>query len=256
MTEEQNVLRTELAPSLLQNVRHNIAHGNTGVRLFEIANVFTADPTSQTTACERARMGVVFYGSLYDTAWPQQETEAGYADVRGIVERAMAFLHLETPTFTSGGGHPFLAPCVRVQVQGCEVGVVGQLRSQLADAYHARKPVWLAELDLETLWELHKTSRIVFRNLPVYPPSRRDMTVVAPPGMSVSTIEDAIAKMRIGILEHVELVDLYEPQGTDERNLTFRLTLRRADRTLKDAEVDKEREKVARLLVQQLGVRI
>ena len=62
--------------------------------------------------------------------------------------------------------------------------------------------------------------------------------------------------MRIAILEHVELVDLYEPQGTEERNLTFRLTFRRADRTLKDAEVDKEREKVARLLVQQLGVRI
>lgn len=256
LTEEQNVLRTELAPSLFQNVRHNIAHGNTGVRLFEVANVFTADPKSETTACERARFGVVFHGSLYDTAWPQQEIEAGYADVRGIVERAMAFLHLEAPQFVSGGEHPFLAPCVRVEVQGRNVGVIGQLRSQLADAYHARKPIWLAELDLEVLWELHRTARIVFRNLPVYPPSRRDITVIAPVGMSVSTIEEAIGKMRIAILEHVELVDLYEPQGTEERNLTFRLTFRRADRTLKDTEVDKEREKVARLLVQQLGVRI
>lgn len=256
LTEEQNVLRTELAPSLLQNVRHNIAHGNSGVRLFEIANVFTADPEAQTTACERARLGVVFYGSLYDAAWPQPETDAGYADVRGIVERVAGFLHLDAPIFVSGGEHPFLAPCVRVLVGGRDVGVIGQLRSQLADSYHARKPIWLAELDLETLWELHRDARIVFRNLPVYPPALRDMTVIAPEGMSVSTIEEAIGAMRIGILERVELIDLYEPQDTNERNLTFRLTFRRADRTLKDTEVDKEREKLARLLVQQLGVRI
>ena len=90
----------------------------------------------------------------------------------------------------------------------------------------------------------------------MYPPALRDMTVIAPEGMSVSTIEEAIGAMRIGILERVELIDLYEPQDTNERNLTFRLTFRRADRTLKDTEVDKEREKLARLLVQQLGVRI
>ena len=55
------MLRTEIAPSLLQNVRTNIAHGNMGVRLFEVANVFEADPASQTTAKESARLGMVMY---------------------------------------------------------------------------------------------------------------------------------------------------------------------------------------------------
>ena len=58
------------------------------------------------------------------------------------------------------------------------------------------------------------------------------------------------------LLEGAVLVDSFSPEGSDERNLTFRLTFRHAERTLKDAEVDKVREKVAQSLVQELGVRI
>ena len=257
LTEEQNVLRTEIAPSLLQNVRTNIAHGNMGVRLFEVANVFEADPASQTTAKESARLGMVMYGSLYDTAWPNAEIDAGYADIRGLVEHFAAFLNLSAPVFTRDENtHPFLAPCVRVTVDGKHVGVVGQVKAQLADAYHARKPIWLAELDLETLWELHRAARIVFKALSVFPASSRDVTVIAPLTLSVAAVEKHIRDMRIAILEDVTLIDLYEPKDTEERNLTFRLTFRKADRTLKDAEVDKEREKVAQSLIKNLGVRI
>ena len=123
------MLRTEIAPSLLQNVRTNIAHGNMGVRLFEVANVFEADPASQTTAKESARLGMVMYGSLYDTAWPNAEIDAGYADIRGLVEHFAAFLNLSAPVFTRDENtHPFLAPCVRVTVDGKPVGVVGQVK--------------------------------------------------------------------------------------------------------------------------------
>ncbi len=256
LTEEQNVLRTALAPSLLQNVRTNIAHGNMGVRLFEVANVFEADAASQTTAKERARLGLVMYGSLYDTAWPHAEMDAGYADIRGLVEHFAGFLHLAVPAFIREAEHPAYAPCVRVEIDGRPVGLIGQVKPQLADAYHARKPVWLAELDLETPWELHQQARIAFRPLAVFPPSRRDVTVIAPTALSVSAIEEHIRGLRIAILEDVTLIDLYEPKDTEERNLTFRLTFRKADRTLKDAEVDKEREKVAQSLVKNLGVRI
>lgn len=256
LTEEQNVLRTALAPSLLQNVRTNIAHGNMGVRLFEVANVFAADPASPTTARESARLGLVMCGSLYDTAWPNPETDAAYADVRGLIEHFAGFLHLSAPVFTREAEHAYLAPCVRLEIDGHVVGVVGQVKPQLADAYHARKAVWLAELDLEIVWELHRKARIVFRPLAVFPPSRRDVTVIAPATLSVSAVEEHIRGLRIPILEDVTLIDLYEPKETEERNLTFRLTFRKADRTLKDAEVDKEREKVAQSLVKTLGVRI
>ena len=256
LTEDQNVLRTALAPSLLQNVRTNIAHGNAGVRLFEVANIFKADAASETTAHESARLGMVLHGALYDTAWPQPEQDADYADIRGLVEHFAAFLHVAAPEFVTVAEHPYLAPCIEVRVAGRCVGQVGQVKAQLADAYHARKPIWLAELDLEAFSVLHQSSRIVFKPLAVYPPSRRDITVIAPATLSVSAVKEHILDLKLPILEDVTLIDLYQPEDAAERNLTFRLTFRRADRTLKDAEVDKEREKVANSLVKNLNVRI
>ena len=100
---------------------------------------------------------------------------------------------------------------------------------------------------------------MLFRS-PVYPPVRRDITVMAGPELKVSQVLDHLAGLKLPLLEEAVLVDCFEPEGDGNeepaRNLTFRLTFRHAGRTLKDAEVDKEREKVADSLVRTLGVRI
>ena len=136
------------------------------------------------------------------------------------------------------------------------MGVMGRVRPEMADSFHARKDVWLAELDLGVLRRLHDAAQVRFRSLPVFPPVRRDITVAAPLGVTVGAILDQIMAQKQPLLEGAVLVDSFSPEGSDERNLTFRLTFRHAERTLKDAEVDKVREKVAQSLVQTLGVRI
>ncbi len=270
LTEDQNVLRTRLAPGLLQNVRHNIAHDNAGLRLFEVANIFHADPTSETTAREEPRLGIALYGALYDSAWPQREADADYTDLRGIIDHLLKALRLPEPVFATveeaeaaREGFAFLAPCVRVSLPTPDgpqtLGFAGRVKPDVADAYHARKPIWLAELDLEQLQSRQGSAGGGFAPLPVFPAARRDITVMAAATLSVATITEAIRNLGVSILESVELVDLYEPEKgavAPERNLTFRLTFRRRDRTLKDSEVDKEREKVAQALVKNLGVRV
>ena len=47
--------------------------------------------------------------------------------------------------------HPFLLPCVELMLLDGEgevrAGVLGRVRPDMADAFHARKAIWLAELD-------------------------------------------------------------------------------------------------------------
>jgi len=257
LSEDQNVLRTALAPGLLNNLRHNIAQGNAGLRLFELARIFTADETSETTACERGRMGILMYGARHDDAWPNPEADADYLDLKGVVEHFAAFLHLPAPRCEMAeGAHPFLAPCVAVTVAGKQLGVMGRVKPDLADAYHARKDVWLADIDLDAARQLHDAVAVRFAALPVYPPVRRDITVIAPASLQAGAVLDHVRGMKLPLLEGVELIDVFAPEDREERNLTFRMTFRHAGRTLKDAEVDKEREKVASSVVQALSVRI
>lgn len=256
LSAEQDALRTALAPGLLQNLRHNIAQGNAGLRLFELAHVFAADAASETTAREAGRLGVLLYGQRYDGAWPQVEADADYSDIKGIVEHLLSFLHVGAPQCAPQAGHPFLSPCVALRAGDSDIGVMGRVAPALADAFHARKDVWMAELDLEVLRGLHDAAGVRFRSLPVFPPVRRDITVRAGLSVAVDAVLAHIRGLKLPLLEDAALIDLFEPQGGAERNLTFRLTFRHAARTLQDAEVDKEREKVANSLVSTLGVTI
>ena len=87
LTAEQDVLRTELAPGLFQNVRQNIAQGATGIRLFEVAEAFCQDPASDTTVKEVRHLAMVLYGSRYDEAWAHADEDMDYVDLKGIVEK-------------------------------------------------------------------------------------------------------------------------------------------------------------------------
>jgi len=257
LSEEQDTLRPELVPGLLGTVRHNIAHGNTSLRLFEVANAFTANPASETTADESPRLAIVLYGSLREANWPDAARDAGYCDLRGLVEHFVASLNLPAPVCSlAETKHPYLSPCVTVSVNGREAGRMGRVHPAQADAYHARKAVWAAELYLAPLREMHDAAKVRFAPLPIYPASTRDITVAVPASVSINAVSACLAGGKLRFLEQFTLVDLFEPEGKDERNLTFRLVFRNADRTLKDAEVDAEREKAASLLVSQLGVRI
>lgn len=258
LSADQDVLRTALAPGLLRDLRNNLAQGVAGLRLFELANIFEADAASETTARETGMLGILLYGRRHEAAWPHGAEDMDYADIKGMVANLLGFLHLGEPECRQAAGHPFLLPAVEILAKGEKIGVMGRVLPTIAQEFHARKAVWLAELDLDTLRRLHDKVTLSFRALPVYPPVRRDITVIARPDLTVGEIIATVKGLSLPLLEDVTLVDSFEPENdaTGERHLTFRLTFRHADRTLNDAEVDKVRAKVAESLTARLGVRI
>ncbi|OGR35962.1 MAG: phenylalanine--tRNA ligase subunit beta [Desulfovibrionales bacterium GWA2_65_9] len=272
LSEDQNVLRTEIAPGLLNNVRHNLSQGNASLRLFEVAKAFVADTTSDTSARENSRLGLLVHGARHSQEWPWEQGEADYLDVKGLVENLLTHYRLASQktvaAYVLEPGHPYLEPCVRVELPGTAgkdeptlIGRIGRVQPKIADAYHARKDVWLADLDADLLRSLSRATTPVFRSLPKFPPVRRDVTVICPATLKSQDVEAAIRDIRPKLLESLALVAVYAPDANDsgtptERNLTFRLTYRHAERTLVDKEVDKEHGKVLSGLPQKLPVRI
>jgi phenylalanyl-tRNA synthetase beta chain len=261
LSEDQNVLRTEIAPGLLNNVRHNLSQGNASLRLFEIAKAFVEDAASDTGARENSRLGMLVHGARHSQEWPWEQGEADYLDVKGLVENLLAHLRLGPGNFVLEPEHPYLAPCVRVEVAAKSgpklVGRMGRVEPKIADAYHARKEVWLADLDVDLLRALSRATTPAFKSLPKFPPVRRDVTVICPATLHAEAVEAAIREIKPKNLESLALVAVYAPEDNAvERNLTFRLTYRHAERTLVDKEVDKEHGKVLAGLPQKLPVRI
>ncbi len=260
LSEEQNVLRTALAPGLLNTLRHNMSQGSHGVRVFELAHIFRAEPKSDTSAAEFGRLGILLSGRRFEAAWPHGDEELDYQDLKGMAEHLCAAFHVKPAAWAAEANHPYLAPAVRLSLETPEgerpFGLLGRVRSDVADACHARAPVWLAEFDLDLLRRLSAAAVTRFAPLPVFPPVRRDITVIARPELRVEAVLGHVRAMKAPLLEEISLIDVFTPEDGSERRLTFRLTFRHAERTLKDSEADAQRERIANSLVQALSVTV
>ena len=261
LSEDQDVLRTRLAPGLLQSLRNNLSKGTGRLRLFEVACIFQADEDSETTARESLRLAILLYGPRTPDRWPTPRPEdAGYADAKGLVEHLLGSLGLAGADFVLADGHSYLSPCVTVTLDGRPLGEIGRVDPKVADVYLARRDVWLCELDADLLKAAFEGQDLAFVDLPKFPPVRRDLTVVAGRGVAVGDLLAAARGAGVKIVEEVALADVYEPDqghdGADERNLTVRITYRHPSKTLKDKEVDKQHAKLVKAVLAGLPVRL
>lgn len=256
LTEDQDVMRSAVAPGLLNNLRANLEQADMGLRLFEVARIFEHDAASDTTAREPLRMGILLSGRRFP-AFPFNDDElADYTDLKGLVENLLASLGARDLAFTRLDGHPWLSPAVSVSAEGCDLGVLGRLKPTIAEDYKARHPVWMAELDMDAVRDLLEGRVPCFVNLPKFPPSKRDLTLVAPLDFPVAGIRDGLQGAGQDLLVRVEVIDEYRPATGDVRNLTFRLVYRSPDKTLKDKEVDKAHAAVTKHVVGALPVKL
>lgn len=259
LSDDMDTLRTRLTPGLLHSLRANLAQGAASVRIFETASTFSPDAASETTAREVPRLGILLNGARFEQGWPQPSGDCDYLDVKGLVENFLAAFSLTGCEFTLADaqtGQPWLTPCVHLNVNGRHIGHVGKLRPEIADTCHAKKAVWLAEIDLEAVRLPHEAASGRFTPLPVFPPVRRDITFLAGPTLMSGEIANVVRGLKLPLLSHIALIDYFEPRDRDEKNLTFRLTFRHAGRTLKDSEADKQRDIVIRAVQEALGVRV
>jgi phenylalanyl-tRNA synthetase beta chain len=254
LSADQDTMRTNLAPGLLQCLGHNLSQGNVNLRLFEVAHTFQLDPSSETTAQEIPSLGLLLTGRRLGPGWPNNDQLLDYADIKGLIEHLLASVG-RSGRFELSTERPHLDPEVVVLVDGQLLGSLGRIKTELARGYRARDEVWLAEIDLMVLGQLAHERVLAFRDLPKFPPVQRDMTVIAPPGLRLDQITSAVFEQQEGLLEDLLLVDVYRPQGQEETNFTFRLTYRHGQKTLKDKEVDKVHTRIGQRLLEALPVR-
>ncbi len=83
ISEEQAVMRLDLLPGLLENMRRNTAHVNKDLKIFELAKVFQPRPGEQLPQ-ETLMLAGLMTGSRNTPAWNlPAETMVDYYDLKG-----------------------------------------------------------------------------------------------------------------------------------------------------------------------------
>lgn len=256
------VMRSSLMGSLIERLRHNLAHRAPRVRLFEIGRVYRRDAAAAEGEVAVAgvdqpmRVAALAWGPVDALQWGSSERAADFFDARGDVEALLAPLQ---PRFVAAP-HPALHPgrSARIELDGRAIGWVGELHPRWCQGYElpagAGAPL-LWELDLPAVLQRPLPQPTP---LPRQQPALRDVALVVGEGVTHDALIAALTDDATGLVRSVRLFDLYKPKtaGVAERSMAVRLELRDDEATLTEERIEAAKAQAVDRAATRLGARL
>jgi len=247
LTEDHVALRPDLMMGLLAVLDRNVRAGAEQVCVFEIGRVFVPP-----RAKEERHLGILLWGSAARAHWRLGEKRSlDFFDLKGAIGslgiRGIEFRRIKRADLTLATE---LVSANKV------LGFAGQLRSGRADVPGA---ILIAEIDVDRALTGPGDTKI-FRELEKFPAVTRDIAMIVPEKISNAEILRTIENPKEGLLESVELFDLFSGDaaglGEGKKSLAYRLTYRDQSRTLTSEEVNAAHAKIRERLRSDLGAEL
>jgi phenylalanyl-tRNA synthetase beta chain len=253
---ERSVMRRTLLAGALETAAANLRFRDR-VEIFEVGKVFLPQPDEELPQ-EPRRLSIVMTGSRHGRTWLAAADEPGldFFDLKGVVETLLERLHVSGAVFEPVEWPTFqLGRTARLAVNDSEIGILGEIHPAVRDAFNLPdRRVAAVELDLEAL--LAQVPPVWFvEAISPYPAVLQDLAVVVDEGVPAATVQALIAQTGGFLLKDVRLFDVYqgEPIPAGKTSLAYALTFQAPDKTLRDAIVAKQVNRIVKRLQQELG---
>jgi phenylalanyl-tRNA synthetase beta chain len=259
ISQERSVMRHSLLGTGLETAAANLRFGER-VEIFEVGKVFLLQPGEELPE-EPRRLSIVMTGQRHERHWLTEEgPELDFFDLKGVAETLLARLHiagavfepLEHPSFQPGRTARLLSG------EAVQLGFVGEIHPAVRDAFGLPdRRVAAAELDLEALLAQVPLAWYV-QPISPYPAVLQDLAVVVDEVVAAATVQHVITKAGGFLLKEVELFDVYrgEPIPAGKKSLAYALTFQAPDKTLRDAIVAKQVQRIVASLKKELGAEL
>ncbi len=243
LSEDYAQLRTSILPSLLEVLGRN---ARTAVRFFELARVYEpqvlAAPIDGHDAqpYEKPVIGLTMLNAPTPAHWQKQNTEIDFYTLKAVIETLLQALGAPRGEWLGESRAPFHpGRCATLQVNGQEIGVMGEVHPAIAENYDLQGRAYLAELDFDALIR-HVSIDQNVQPIARFPVADRDIALVLRRDLPASQVETTVRAAAGELLESARVFDVYTgpPMGENEKSLAIALKFRAPNRTLTDDEVE------------------
>ncbi|MBQ1217813.1 MAG: phenylalanine--tRNA ligase subunit beta [Clostridia bacterium] len=228
--EDTSVMRTTSLPSMLEVLASNYNNRIPSAHLYEVATVYIKDEDETKLPAEPKVVTIGAYGDGID-----------FYDLKGRIEEMLAALNVANisvrPCKTNPSYHP--GRTAELSVDGRVIGVFGQLHPMTVKNFELAGEVYAAELSLADLFAVSGNTK-GYAPLPKFPAVTRDLALVCDEAVLSGDIEAKIRTLAGDVLEDVRAFDVYRSAalGEGKKSIAYALTLRDAEKTLQDSDID------------------
>lgn len=239
INEDLSIMRTTLAPSMVNIVVRNLRRLNLEGRLFELAKVYIPESLPiKSFPVEKQMLCLGMWGK-YD-----------FYSLKGIIESIAEHLHIELKF--SPFEKPFLHPgkTAKITCGEKEVGYIGVVAPTVLDELALDKQVVIAELDYDLLKTLAKPFK--YSPLPKFAEVTRDLAIVCNKNITCAEIENVIYSS----CKYVTAVNLFDiflgsQVGNNKKSMAFSIVFTPNEEPIED-KVDGFVKKILNNLKTQL----
>ncbi len=241
-----NALRPTVLPNLLRACKTNQDAGNRDVHLFELAGVFEPGKDGGLPA-EHVELGIVSLGelsqlrgaleALIERIAPQAKLDVRSASVAGFAEDAAA----------------------KIMLDGEKIGKIGMIDPTVLDHYDlsSDRQVAAAVVCFEAI--LAKAGRgRTYQGMPKFPAIQRDLSVIVDGEVTWQNLTDAVAQIDQPMRQATDYVTTYTGKqiGQGRKSVTFQLTYRSDETTLRSEQVDAEVDEIISALKKKFAAEL
>lgn len=252
-------LRPTLLPALLKNVESNLRFGNENLKLFETSKTFQS---MKGFPVENYTVSGVLCGNVSaDKFFAEAEKPIDFYFVKGLLQNVLGAI--DGISFVPSKNAPcYMHPKISMDIilGGKTIGVFGKIHPLTLKALGIKTAnVFAFEFATKLIEKTFSAQAFKpAQDIPVFPPSLRDLSVVLPQEITYAQIASALDKTPLDVALNYHLIDVYQgehlPSG--KKSVTFSLAFSKKDGTLKDKEIDAAFQRIVEQLRTQVGAEL
>ena len=258
LTEEREVLRKSLIPSLVSACVYNAARKCKDYQAYEIGKVYFDNTANEKDSyVEEYRLAGIMSGAYSSTLHNQKLEKVDFYLVKGIIDYLFSKFDLKLDYVPLDKEVAELHPkrSASIYYQGENIGFVGQLHPKYARD-NGLDEVYVYELKID--WLLNYVEPIrKYTPINKLPSVERDLALVVKKDVLAKDIVASIRKSEKEILSDVKIFDVYvgEKVASDEKSIALKLVFT-SPTQLTDEIINEKIKKILKDLSYRVGAKL
>ena len=253
LSSDLGYMRTNLLFSGLEVVSYNINRKRSDLRLFEFGKNYRVSGGKYD---EQKHLLLYLTGNQLPQSWTTMPRPVSFFELKGSVEALFERLGLKEVTTLP------LEPTDNVAAEGFRwmygetlLGTMGVVKHKILKDFDIKQEVLYADLHWETLLELVRGHKVVYKEISKYPEVRRDLALLLDDKVSFADLYRVAFATEKSILKQINLFDVYQGDklAAGKKSYAVSFILQEENKTLTDKQIDKTMQKLQAAFEQSLG---
>ena len=258
LTEDREVLRKSLVPSLVEACKYNVSRKCKDYSVYEIGKVYFDNTQNETDSyIEEYRLAGIMSGTFSSTLHSQKQEKVDFYLVKGIINHLLSKFDLKLEYIPLDKEVAELHPkrSATILYDGKQIGFMGQLHPKYAKD-NGLDETYVYEIKLD--WLLNYVEPIrKYTPINKLPSVERDLALVVKKDILASQIVSSIRKSEKEILSDVKIFDVYvgEKVASDEKSIAIKLVFT-SPTPLTDEIINEKIKKILKDLSFRVGAKL